>query len=86
MNNDLGSVYSERNHNEIQEAFARLQKLEQTPQQINSPEALESLERELRKETDKLVALLLQKHLQENLDSEEQLSKEEDTVKSWCYG
>jgi hypothetical protein len=83
MNNDLGSVYSERNHNEIQEAFERLQKLEQTPQQINSPEALESLERELRKETDKLVALLLQKHLQENLDSEEQLSKETDVVKSW---
>jgi len=83
MNNDLGNLYSEGSHDEIQAAFKRLQKLEQTPQQINSHEALESLERELRKETDELVALLLQKHLQENLDSKEQLNKEAETVKSW---
>ena len=83
MNNDLESTHSEANQDEIQAAFDYLKNLGETPQQIDSPEALEAVERELRKGADELIALLLQKHLQENLDSEEQLTKEAELIKPW---
>ena len=85
MNNDLESTHSEANQDEIQAAFDYLENLGETPQQIDSPEALEAVERELRKGADELIALLLQKHLQENLDSEEQLTKEAELDKALAW-
>ena len=57
---------------QIEEIHARLRDLERKPRQVSSPEDLESLEREIRKETEELAGLLVQKHLQASLDSEEQ--------------
>lgn len=49
---------------EIQTVYEKIWKLEQTPQYIDTPEAIEKLERSLKEATDKLTSLILQKHLQ----------------------
>ncbi|MDP6736665.1 MAG: hypothetical protein QF732_09240 [Nitrospinaceae bacterium] len=63
------------NEDQLQAVHARLQELERKPRLVSSPEELESLEREIRKETEELASLLMEKHLQSSLDSEEQKKK-----------
>ena len=83
MNDTDRCTCSEGRSDEIQLAYDRIKELEQKPQEINSQEALEILERSLRQEMDELIVLLLQKHLQANLDSEEQHAKEAELIQSW---
>lgn len=65
---------------EIQEVYTRLRDLEQATRQLSSPEDLDALEAEINGYTNRLKALLLQKHLQAALDSEEQQEKEAELI------
>lgn len=85
MNNDLDKNYCIANDDEIQAAYKKISELEQTPQNIDSPEALEQLERSLREATDNLTALVLQKHLQASLDTSVTRDREKELAKS-CKG
>ena len=58
MNNDLDKKNCRANSEEIQAAYKRREDIEQTPQQIESPEALEHLERILREAMENLTCLL----------------------------
>ena len=60
------------NDDKLQAVYARLRELERKPRPVSNPEELEFLERAIRKETEELASLLMQKHLQVSLDSEEQ--------------
>lgn len=85
MNNDLDKNYCITNYDEIQAAYERIWELEQTPQNIDSPEALEQLERSLQEATSHETALVLQKHLQASLDTNEARNRETELAKS-CKG
>ena len=85
MNNDLDTTNCRANSNEIQAAYKRIEELEHTPQHIESPEALEHLERSLREAMENLTALLLQKHLQASLDTNETKAREAELIKP-CSG
>ena len=54
---------------QIQEALDALHQMQQSPQLVTSPEALEALEREMRQCTDRLGSLLVGHHLQASLDA-----------------
>ena len=72
------------NEDQLQAVHARLQELERKPRLVSSPEELESLEREIRKETEELASLLMEKHLQSSLDSEDQKKRiRTDPVLAW---
>lgn len=81
--NDLDKGHNIPTCKAIQAAYEEIWKLEQSPQHIDTPEALEQLERSLREATDNLTALILQKHLQVSLDSS--ANKEKELVKT-CKG
>ena len=49
----------------IQEVLDELRQMQQPPQLVTSPEALETLEREIRQRTDRLGSLLVGQHLQQ---------------------
>ena len=85
MSNDLDEKHCEAIEKEIQATYEVIRKLEQEPQQANSPEAMEELERTLREATGNLSAVLLQKHLQASLDSPESQARERDWMVS-CAG
>ncbi|MCK5717043.1 MAG: hypothetical protein KAH77_06085 [Thiomargarita sp.] len=73
------------NYDEIQAAYERIWELEQTPQYVDSSEAMEQLERSLQEAMAHLTALLLQKHLQASLDTSEAKAREAELIKS-CPG
>jgi hypothetical protein len=79
---DLDRKHSISNYEAIQAAYEEIWKLEQTQQHIDSPEALEQLERSLREATNHLTALILQKHLQASLDAPANKDKEKALVKT----
>lgn len=85
MNNDLDKKHSIPNSDAIQAAYEEIWELEQTKQHIDGPEALEQFERSLRKATDNLATLILQKHLQASLDSPANKDKENELIKT-CKG
>jgi hypothetical protein len=85
LNNDLDTNNCRANSDEIQAAYKRIEELELTPQHIKSPEALEHLERSLREAMENLTALLLQKHLQASLDTNEAKAREVELIKP-CSG
>jgi hypothetical protein len=60
----------------IREVHADLGKLQNEIRSISCPEELDTLEQDIREKTNRLAALLLQKQLQANLDSEENKKKE----------
>ena len=80
--NDLDKRHNIPTTEAIQAAYEQIWKLEQSQQHIDSPEALEQLERSLREATNNLAALILQKHLQANLDSPANFDKEKELVKT----
>ena len=65
---------------QIQEAQEGLWQLQQEMRDINSPEDLEALERDIQQCTNSLAALTLQKQLQVNLDAESQKAKEAEII------
>ena len=85
MNKDLGDGHCEPSGKEIQAAYDRIRELEQSPQNMDTPDALEQLERSLREAMNDLAALLLQKHLQASLDTDELKAQEANLIKS-CPG
>ncbi|MCP4049503.1 MAG: hypothetical protein GY730_02200 [bacterium] len=66
---------------EIGDVYACLKKLEQERTLINSPEELEALEKKIMGYTKRLGVLLLQKKLQDSLNSEEQQSEEAELIR-----
>jgi len=70
-------------YQDIEDVYARIRELDQEKRGINSPEELEMLEREIMDITNCLAALLLQKKLQESLDSDEQHEKQAELIRSW---
>ena len=72
MNNDLEKNYISENTAALQAVYAQLHAWEQHVREVGMPEELEALEREIRGQTARLSALLVQRQLQAHLDSEEQ--------------
>jgi hypothetical protein len=67
----------------IQEVLDELRQMQQPPQLVTSPEALETLEREIRQRTDRLGSLLVGQHLQQALDSDTLQAEQEQLVRQW---
>src|SRR4051794_17741030 len=67
----------------IQEVLSELQQMQQLPRLVTSPEALETLEREMRQRTDHLGSFLVGHHLQQALDSTALQAEQEQLVHQW---
>lgn len=67
----------------IQEVLDELRQMQQRPQLVTSPDALEALEREIRQRTDRLGSLLVGQHLQQALDSDTLQAEQEQLVRQW---
>ena len=84
MTSDLGlSSQDTDDARHIQEVLSELQQMQQSPQLVTSPEALEALEREIRQRTDHLGSLLVGYHLQQALDSAALQAEQEQLVHHW---
>ena len=84
MTSDAGLIRQDTNYTQaIQEVLAQLHQMQQTPQLVSSPEALEALEREMRQRTDRLGSLLVGYHLQQALDSTALQAEQEQLVRQW---
>lgn len=68
---------------QIQEAYENLGKFQQEDRQFNSPEELDTFERDLHQYTNHLAALILQKHLQAKLASENCKAQEAELIACW---
>ena len=68
---------------QIQEALDALHQMQQSPQLVTSPEALEALEREIRQCTDRLGSLLVGHHLQASLDAAALQMEQDLLVSHW---
>ena len=66
-----------------QEALDALHQMQQSPQLVTSPEALEALEREMRQCTDRLGSLLVGHHIQESLDAADLQMEQDLLVSHW---
>ena len=81
MTSDSGLTSQDTDYaRHIQEVLNELQQMQQTPQLVTSPEALEALEREIRQRTDHLGSLLVGYHLQQALDSAALQAEQEQLV------
>jgi hypothetical protein len=69
----------------IQEVLDELRQMQQPPQLVTSPDALEALEREIRQRTDRLGSLLVGQHLQQALDSDALQAEQEQLVRQWPH-
>ena len=69
-------------YNSKEDLLARLQEIEQEKRHIRTPEELEQLEQEILGLTNQMAALVLQKKVQETLDSEEQKKDETEFIKN----
>ena len=84
MTSDAGLIRQDTDYTQaIQEVLAQLHQMQQTPQLVSSPEALEALEREIRQRTDRLGSLLVGYHLQQALDSTALQAEQEQLVRQW---
>ncbi len=57
--------------------------MQQPPQVVTSPDALEALEREIRQRTDRLGSLLVGQHLQQALDADALQAEQAQRVRQW---
>ena len=81
MTSDAGLIRQDTDYTQaIQEVLAQLHQMQQTPQLVSSPEALE---REIRQRTDRLGSLLVGYHLQQALDSTALQAEQEQLVRQW---
>ncbi len=70
MTSDAGLLSQESDYPKaIQEVLDALHQMQQPPRLVTTPDALETLEREMRQRTDHLGSLLVGYHLQQALDS-----------------
>ena len=69
-------------YNSQEDLLARLQEIEQEKRHIRTPEELEQLEQEILGLTNQIAAIVLQKKVQESLDSEEQKKDETEFIKN----
>src|SRR5713101_2574431 len=84
MTSDAGLIRQDTDYTQaLQEVLAQLHQMQQTPQLVCSPEALEAMEREIRQRTDRLGSLLVGYHLQQALDSTALQAEQEQLVRQW---
>src|SRR5882672_12736447 len=84
MTSDAGLIRQDTDYTQaLQEVLAQLHQMQQTPQLVSSPEALEALEREIRQRTDRLGSLLVGYHLQQALDSAALQAEQAQLVSQW---
>ena len=84
MTSDSGSNSQDTDYaRHIQEVLDELRQMQQRPQLVTSPDALEALEREIRQRTDRLGSLLVGQHLQQALDSDTLQAEQEQLVRQW---
>src|ERR1043166_3898158 len=84
MTSDSGLISQESDYaGRIQEILNELRQMQQTPQLVTSPEALETLEREIRQRTDRLGSLLVGHHLQQALDAPALQAEQALLVSQW---
>ena len=67
----------------IQEVLDQRHQLQQTPQLVRSPEALEALEREIRQRTDRLGSRLVGSPLQQALEAAAVQAEQAQLVRQW---
>ena len=84
MMSDLGLRSQESDYaSHIQAVLNDLRQMQQPPQMVTSPEALEAVEREIRQRTDRLGSLLVGHHMQQALDSTVVQTEQERLVRQW---
>ena len=84
MTSDSGSNSQDTDYaRHIQEVLDELRQMQQRPQLVTSPDALEALEREIRQRTDRLGSLLVGQHLQQALDSDTFQAEQAQLVHQW---
>ena len=70
MTSDSGLISQESDYPQaIQAVLDERHQMQQTPRRVTNPDALETLEREIRQRTDHLGSLLVGYHLQQALDA-----------------
>jgi len=84
MTSDSGLINQDSDYaRQIQEALDELSQMQQSPQLVTNPEALEALEGTIRQRTDHLGSLLVGHHLQESLDSADLQMEQDLLVSQW---
>jgi hypothetical protein len=84
MTSDSGWVNQDSDSaQQIQAALDELSQMQQSPQLVSKPEALEALEREIRGRTDRLGSLLVGHHLQQSLDAADLQMEQDLLVSQW---
>jgi hypothetical protein len=84
MTSDSGLASQDTDYaRHIQAVLDELHQMQQTPRVVTSPEALETLEREIRQRTDQLGSLLVGYHLQQALDSPALQTEQDLLVSHW---
>src|SRR5882672_5131698 len=84
MTSESGLTSQESDYvSHIQEVLNELRQMQQTPQLVTSPDALETLEREIRQRTDRLGSLLVGYHMQQALDSAALQAEQAQLVSQW---
>jgi chloramphenicol 3-O-phosphotransferase len=84
MTSDSGFHSQETDYaRHIQEVLDELRQMQQLPQLVTSPEALEDLERKIRQRTDRLGSLLVGQHLQQALDADTFQAEQAQLVRQW---
>jgi hypothetical protein len=84
MTSDSGWVNQDSDYaQQIQAALDERSQMQQSPQLVSHPEALEALEREIRGRTDRLGSLLVGHHLQQSLDSADVQMEQDLLVSQW---
>ena len=84
MTSDSGLIRQDSDYPKaIQEVLDELHELQQTPRLVTNPDALETLEREIRQRTDRLGSLLVGYHMQQALDSAALQAAQAQLVRQW---
>jgi hypothetical protein len=84
MTSDSGLISQDSDYPKaIQDVLDELHELQQTPRLVTNPDALETLEREIRQCTDHLGSLLVGYHLQQALDSAALQAEQAQLASQW---
>lgn len=67
----------------LQHAYRALAELEHDYRVVSTPEELEALERDIRRQTDAVARLLLEKQVQASLETDGQKAKEAELIARW---
>jgi len=84
MTSDSGLIRQDSDYPKaIQEVLDELHQMQQTPRLVMSPDALETLAREMRQRTDHLGSFLVGYHLQQALDAAALQAEQAQLVRQW---